>query len=398
MISKGLLTLAAAGVLATGAPVQAEQSTVVVEYVEITGLIDPSTSSHLLREIRNANLEGAGAMIIRLDSAGGVEAPLDELVEAISTSRTPIVVWVAPSGARAESAAFFLLEAAPIGVMSPGAWAGNWRPSDFTLQSATRRGPAALATRTVGATEALRLALIDYTAASLPEVLEGLREHPDLKGRTFIPRFHKMTSLERLQHGATRPSAAYLLLLLGAFLIIFEVYNPGVGGAAVAGGVALYFAFYGLSVLPVRWFGVGLVILGLGLLTYDLRELRLGPASVAALLAFGAGSFFAFPSFPNEVALGWLTIASGVILTLMFFIPVMTQALKARTARPIAGADKVIGTTGIARTDIAPDGQVSAGGTLWRARTLGAAIGEGSAVEIKGVSGLVLMVEESDPS
>lgn len=371
MISKGLLTLAAAGILATGSPVPAEQSTVVVDYVEVTGLIDPPVSAYLLREIRNANLAGAGAMVIRLESAGGVEVPLVDLIDAISTSRTPIVVWVSPSGARTESAAFFLLEAAPIGVMSPGALVGD-----------------------AGATDALRLGLIDYTAASLPELLEALRERPDFRGRTFIPRFHKMTSLERLQHGATRPAAAYLLLLLGAFLIIFEVYNPGVGGAAVAGGVAIYFAFYGLSVLPVRWFGVGLVILGLGLFTYELRELRLGRASVAALLAFGAGSFFAFPRSPDAVALGWVTIVSGVALTLLFFIPVMTQALKARTARPIAGADKVIGTTGIARTDVAPDGQVSAGGTLWRARTLGAAIGEGSAVEIKGVSGLVLMVEE----
>ena len=372
MISKALLTLAAAGVIATGSSLQAQESTVVAEYVEITGLIDPATSNHLLREIRNANLENSGVIVVRLDSAGGAEAHLDELVEAISTSRIPVVVWVAPSGARAESVAFFLLKAAPIRVMAPGASAGH-----------------------VAATEALRLGLIDYTAASLPQLLDGLRDRPDFRGRTFVPRFHKMTSLERLQHGATRPSAAYLLLLFGLFLIIFEVYNPGVGGAAVAGGVALYFSFYGLSVLPVRWFGVGLVILGLGCFTYDLRELRLGRVSVAALLAFGVGSFFAFPRSPAEIALGLPTLSLGIILTLLFFIPVMTQALKARTARPIAGADRVIGTTGIARTDIAPDGQVSAGGTLWRARTLGAAIGEGSAVEIKGVSGLVLMVEES---
>lgn len=351
MISKGFFALTAAALVVTGSPVHAEPSSVFVEYLEITGLIDPPTSAYLLREIRNANKSpagaGVGAMVIRLDSTGGVEASLDELVNAFSTSRVPIVVWVAP-GARAEAAAGFLLEAAPI----------------------------------------------KSTAASLPEVLESLREHPDLRGRTFIPRFHKMTSLERLQHGAIRPWAAYMLLLLGVFLIIFEVYNPGVGGAAVAGGAALYFAFYGLSVLPVRWFGVGLVILGLGLFTYDLRELRLGRASVVALLAFGAGSFFAFPRVPDEVALGLPAIAAGLAATLLFFIPVMTQALKARTARPIAGADKVLGTTGIARTDIAPDGQVSAGGTLWRARTLGAAIGEGSPVEIKGVSGLVLMVEE----
>ena len=381
MISKGLLTLAAAGILAVGSPMGAQLPPVVVEYVEVTGLLDPPTSAYLLREIRNANLAGAGAMIVRIDTAGQVEAPLVEIFKAISTSTTPIVVWVAPNAARTDAAGLTLLKAATyfkdensesLGAMAPGAMIGS-----------------------VGAAEAQSSGLIDFIAASLPEVLDGLREHLHLKDQPFIPRFHKMTSLERLQHGATRPWAAYLLLLLGAFLIIFEVYNPGVGGAAVAGGAALYFAFYGFSVLPVRWFGVGLVILGLGLFTYDLRELRLGRASVAALLAFGAGSFFTFPRYPDAVALGWLTIVSGLALTLLFFIPVMTQALKARTARPIAGADKVIGTTGIARTDIAPDGQVSAGGTLWRARTLGAAIGEGSAVEIKGVSGLVLMVEES---
>ncbi len=372
------MTLAAAGVIATGSSLQGQESTVVAEYVEITGLIDPATSNHLLREIRNADLENSGVMVVRLDSPGGVEAPADELVEAISTSRVPIVIWVAPSGARAEDVAVRLLEAAPIRVMAPGALVGY-----------------------MGATVALEEGLIHYTAASLPELLDGLRDRPDFEGLTFVPRFHKMTSLERLQHGAARPWAAYLLLLIGAFLVIFEVYNPGVGGAAVAGGVALYFAFYGFSVLPVRWFGVALVVLGLGLFTYDLRALRLGRASVAALLAFGVGSFFSFPRYPylpDAVALGWLTIVSGFALTLLFFIPVMTQALRARTARPIAGADKVIGTTGIARTDIAPDGQVSAGGTLWRARTLGPAIGEGSAVDIKGVSGLVLMVEESDSS
>ncbi len=205
-----------------------------------------------------------------------------------------------------------------------------------------------------------------------------------------------MPLLGRLLHGSVRPPAAYLLLLGGIFAILFELYNPGVGGAALCGGVAAGFSLYGFAILPTSWLGVALILIGLGLLTAELQRSRLGILTAAGLGSLLAGSIVSFAGAPASMRLPWWAIAAGIAGTLAFYFSVMPAAIRSRVARPLAGAENIVGTHGVARTDVSPEGQVMARGTLWRARTLGAAIPQGSSVEIKGVAGLTLMVEPAE--
>jgi len=392
-----------------------------IDYIELTGLIDPPSARFLQRQIRSSQSDGAEALIIRIDSPGGLGIPVSKMLRTIRASKVPVVAWIAPIGAKADSVGSALALAAQVLVVSPGGRLGNPSPADLNpgavsgglsdkvLAGLIRRrlsggDPSAAQTalrRGLSADEAVKIGLADYSAPSLPSLLAGLRDRTVYSGgaavtlgaRQFLPRFHKMGMFERLFHGSIRPAAAYLLVLAGAFAILFELYNPGVGGAAISGGVAAAFGLYGLSVLPVSWLGFVLVLGALVLLFRDLQASRLGPATLLGSVFLVGGSLLMFHGLPSPLRLPWWALAAGVASVYVFFFQVIPAAMGARTARPLSGTEGIVGARGIARTDVAPQGQVMARGTLWRARTLGAAIAQGTEVEIKGTSGLILMVE-----
>lgn len=394
------------------------------EYLELTGLLDSATSQFLVRRIRSAQSSGLSALIIRLDSAGPVDTPVEPVVRSILESRIPVIVWIAPGDALAGSGTALMALAAHRLVMSPGARLGPVYPTDLSFGGAgrsDRRGAAELmraaalargrdmsaasvdllTSGSLPASRAVNLGLADAIAPNVQTLLQDLKGTTvrtpagkvTLTDRPFALRFVKMSIMQRLTHSALRPEFAYLLFLLGFFGLIFELYNPGIGAAAMGGGIALMFSFYSFTALPVSWMAVAALVVALLLLNADLSTGRLGRFSSAGFGLLGAGSYFLYArDYPATRLPGWAMV-SGILLTVLFFVSVMTTAIRARTARPLPGAGGLLEAVGVARTDIAPDGQVMAGGTLWRARTLGAAIGEGTAVRIKGVSGLMLMVE-----
>jgi membrane-bound serine protease (ClpP class) len=210
-------------------------------------------------------------------------------------------------------------------------------------------------------------------------------------------RFHKMSVMERLLHTAIRPEIAYFLLLFGLFGLIFELYNPGVGAAALTGGICLAFAFYALSVLPTSWAGVALLVLAVLFLAIDLSTAGLGIFTAGSVVALVGGSILLFSGAGPELRLGWGSIAAAVAGILLFFLIVMRAVVRVRRSRPIAGAEGIVGTLGEARTDLDPEGRVMARGTLWKARAAGAAIPRGARVRVRSVSGLLLVVEEAEP-
>lgn len=423
------LVLASAALLVGLGLGEAQASTDVVEFIEITGVIDPVSSRFLLRQIDRAEEKGSRAVIIRLDTPGGLDISMREIVQRVLGSKVPVVVWVAPSGARAASAGVFITYAAHVAAMAPGTNLGAAHPVnlgeklDETTEAkvvndaaaylraiAKQRGRnvefaerAVRESASLDAEEAVAQDVADFTAGSLRALLAGLDgREVEVGGRSVrlstegvVPRFHKMGLLERILHSAIRPEIAYLVLLLGFYGLIFELYNPGIGAAGVLGGVALILGFYALSVLPTSWAGVALLVLAVAFFLADVHTAGLGVFTAGGTVALVAGSLLLFAGAGPEFRLAWWAIVGAVASAFVFFISIMTAAIRARTARPISGAEGMIGTIGVARTDIAPDGRVMAKGTLWRARTVGAAIGEGSPVRILGVSGLMLMVEEA---
>jgi membrane-bound serine protease (ClpP class) len=398
-------------------------------FVELTGLIDPASAESLLEQIEGAEKDGASALIVRLDTPGAVKTDVNRLVRAIVGSPIPVVMWVGPGDAGAEGAGTLLTMAAHYSAMTPAATLGpaepvdlknyrGGRPSTRASQSAeilleligrSRRGVQRTSKtdvlhRKVGAGNAERLGMVDATTGSISELLQGLKGRSitvngravTLSDEPFTLRFMKMGLIERLLHGAARPEAAYLLLLVGAFGIIFELYNPGVGAAALAGGVALGFGIYALTVLPTSWLGAALIGAGFGLLVLDLRTNRLGVSSAVGFAAILTGSLLLFVGVHPSLRLSLWAVAAGLAATAIFFVSIMTSALAARAAKPLVGTDGLVGSIGVARTDISPEGQVMARGTLWRAHTVGAAIGRGTPIKVMGVRGLILMVEPAE--
>ncbi len=395
-------------------PSQASAGSGAVDYFELSGVIDPVSANALLRSIGAAEASGSSVLIIRLDTPGGLRVPVTGLVDRIRHATVPIVVWIAPQGARAAGAGAFVAYAAPVLVMGPGTTLGPPIPVNLDGKPDTGAAGAYLrAMRTnnvpldaVSDSTAATQGLVSFRAGSLTTLIQNLN------GRTVTVngqpvtlsvlgaplRFHKLGFLDRLLHAATRPAVACMLLLIGVFGLVFEFYFPGIGAAGLMGGGALVLSLYGFSVLPTSWAALALVVVSLILFVPDLHNGGLGLPTAAGTVGFVVGSILLFPHASPALALPWWTIVAGVLGTLLFFISIMTAALRARVARPPAGIDGLVGSVGIARTDLVPDGEVTAAGSLWRARTLGAAIPEGTRVRVRSVVGLLLLVEGAGDS
>jgi membrane-bound serine protease (ClpP class) len=405
-----------------------------VDLVEVRGVIDPPTADYLRAQVRSAEERDAHALIVQLDTPGGLDSSMRDIIRDVAASPVPVVVWVAPRGARAASAGtfiamaahlVFMAEATEIGAASPVNLGGG---SDaildkkvtndaaaFIEELARTRGRNAEWARSavteaaaIGATEAEEIGVIDGKASSLRALLEALDGRtvaladaeaeldtwdPAQPGPNVAVNFKDMGPLQQLLHIVTDPEIAFLLLLIGFFGLIFELYNPGIGLAGILGGIALILAFYSLSVLPTNWAGVLLIALAVIFFLVDLHVAGLGVFTVGGLVALVAGGLILFSGAPDALRLSWWSIALGVAVSLLFFISVMTAALRVRLRRPITGEEGIVGEVGEAQTDIAPEGTVMTKGTLWRARTMETGIAAGSKVKIMASEGLVLLVE-----
>ena len=384
----------------------------IVDYFELTGVIDPVSAKALTQQIDVSAAAGSAALIVRIDTPGGLGVDVRALADRIRTSRVPIVAWVAPTGARAAGAGLVVAEAAPVLVMAPGTTLGPLVPVNLeakpdpaaatgVLQGEAEANGRGLSTLPNGGSlsdnAAAAAGILTFRAGALGTLLANLDGRTVGGAKVSVAgaelRFHKMALLDRILHAVARPAVAYMLVLLGIFGIVFELYFPGIGAAGLMGGGALLLGLYGFTVLPTSWAALTLVLLGLAAFVPDLHMGGLGVPTAAGTLALAAGSFLLFPHAAPALRLPWWAAVSGVAGTLVFFISIRTAALRARAARPPAGLEGIVGSVGVARTALVPDGEVTAAGSLWRAHTLGAAVAEGTRVRVRSVSGLLLMVE-----
>ena len=401
-----------------------------LDLVEVTGTIDPQVSEYLRDRIEGAQADGVHALVIQLDTPGGLDTSMREIIRQILDSDVPVAVWIAPRGARAASAGTFIAyaanlvymaEATELGAATPINLGGDDLEDKVTNDAAAFIRELAIARdrdaewaeeavregASIGATEAVERGVANGSASSLAELLQAmdgvdvevadgssvtLETWDEARSTPSVSiRFQEMNLLQRLLHAVTTPDLAYLLLLIGMFGIIFELYNPGIGLGGILGGVALLLGFYSLSVLPTNWAGVLLIVLGVVFLLVDLHTAGLGIWTVGGIAGLVAGGLLLFSGASLRVD-AW-TIAAAVIGTLIFFISVMTAALRVRLRRPITGEEGLIGSVAEAKTDIAPEGTVVTKGMLWRARTMETGIAAGEKVQVKATEGLVLLVE-----
>lgn len=432
LLSAALLAVAVSG-LTTGSAVA--QTDRIVDVIEVEGIIDPPMADYLRGRLDGAEDDEIHAAILQLDTPGGLDSSMRQIIQQVLESEVPIVVWIAPRGARAASAGTFITYAANLAYMAEATELGAATPvnlggdtSDTLAEKATNdaaafirelaiardRNPdwAESAVRdaaSIGATEAQRIGVVNGIASSLDDLLraidgqtvevgDGSRvlldtwdDEKDVLGVTL--RFQNMNLMQQLLHAVTNPEIAYLLILLGTFGLIFELYNPGIGLAGLLGGVSLLLGFYALSVLPTNWAGVLLVMAAVAFLLVDLHTAGLGIWTAGGLAALVAGGLILFSGADASLGLEPWAIVAAVVLTLLFFISVMTAALRVRLRRPVTGEEGIIGEIGEAKTDIAPEGTVMTKGTLWRARTMETGIAAGERVRVMASEGLVLLVE-----
>lgn len=396
----------------------------------VRGPIDPAVKNYLLQGFDRAREDGAGAFLIRLDTPGGLLDATRDIVQGILNAPFPVIVHVAPRGARATSAGVFLLLAADVAAMAPHTHTGAAHPvqlggspgedkrgndtplNDKILSDAVAyiRGLAETHGRnadwaekavrdsvSLTAEEARTQRVIDFLAEDESDLLAQLSQRKIKKdGRDVVwPTAasrrvaHDMSLAQRWLHVLAHPNVAYLLLTLGFYALIYELATPGVGLGAVVGVVSLVFAFFSLQVLPLNYAGLILILAGIVLMATDVLGSSHGLLMLGGLLTFGLGSFFLFDrSLPHfRISLG--LILGTLAATSFYFGVALKQIFKARRLTPRVGAENLLGKTGELKTE----GMVFLEGALWSTEGV-EGLAPGDKVRVLEVLGTRLRVEK----
>ena len=358
-----------------------------VAVVPLDGAIGPASADFVRRAIERSAKDGTQLVVLRMDTPGGLDTAMREIIKAILASPVPVAVFVAPSGARAASAGTFILYAAHVAAMAPGTNLGAASPvsivptaqqkdgkkdegGDTMMRKATNdavayiRGLAQLRGRnadwaeravrqavSLPAQEALKLKVIDMIAADVPELLQKLKKADapvvdvEVDWRT------------RVLAVITNPSIAYILVILGVYALMFEFMNPGLVLPGVVGVISLLTAMYALHLLPVNYAGLALILLGIGFMVAEAFLPAYGSLGVGGLVAFVLGSVLliedtAVPGFeiPYAVIAGVATASAG------FLVVVLGMLLKSRRAVVVSGREHMIGAPGEALEDFQDEG------------------------------------------
>ena len=387
-----------------------------VDVIDVDGFLDPVTRDFILISIDEAVANKSQALIIKLDSPGSLlsQADLDKLETTVANDhRIPIAVWIGDYQARATRGAARLVAAADVvGVAGAGS-IGNATPTPAGLKSV--RGDA-LVGKSYSAEAAVKAKLVDITAPVLVEFvgqLDGktidghklvtVYQEKDRKGQVikdgkgravnkpYGVRFAKLGLLARLLHMATNPSIAYLFLLVGMSLFVFEFFTGGIGAAAVVGLMAFVLAASGLGNLPTRPLGVALLVLAMIGFSVDIQSGTPRFWTGVGVIALVVGSLTLFTS-GVQVPLAWVGVM--VVMVVLFMVNGMPTMVRTRFATPTIGRDAMIGEIGTAREAVNPDGIVMVRGAPWRARTNRATpIAAGDQIRVASIDGLLLEVE-----
>jgi membrane-bound serine protease (ClpP class) len=403
-----------------------------VEVITYDGVINPVAAEYVTEAIGAAAERRAEALILKLDTPGGLDSSMRTIVKALLASEVPVIVYVAPTGARAASAGVFITLAAHRAAMAPGTNIGAAHPvamgggtmdeemtrkvendaAAYIKSIAERRGRnvqwAENAVRkSVSATEqeALTLKLIDLVAPDLPWLLDRLdgmevatavgTRRLATKGAQVIER--PMGRRLRILSVLSDPNVAYILMLVGIYGLIFELSNPGAIFPGVVGGIALILAFYAFQTLPINY--AGLLLIGLAVLFFvaELTVPSYGLLTVGGVIALTLGSLMLVRGDLPGFGLSWGVVAPAVILTVLFFAVMLRYAWRSQRAKTTTGVEGLIGAVAVAKTAIAPRGSVALQGELWDASSA-ESIAAGESVEVAAVEGLTLIVKRRAPT
>jgi membrane-bound serine protease (ClpP class) len=397
-----------------------------VSRLDLEGVISPVTLRLVETAIDRAQAQGSEALIIQLDTPGGLERSMRSIVQRMLQAPLPIVVYVAPTGARAASAGVFITMAAHVAAMAPATNIGAAHPvalgggadkeslkkiendaAAFIRTVALERGrnaewaeKAVRQSVSITEREAVRLKVVDLIADSIPDLLQKIdgRTVKTPKGSiTLQTRAAAVKTIEigfrdRVLNIITDPNVAYILMMMGMIGVIAELYNPGAIFPGVIGGISLILAFFAFQSLPINYAGLLLILLGVGLMLAEIKIVSHGILGVGGVAALLLGSLMLFEAPEVGFRVSWWVLLPTVSATAGTFLIVVAAGVRALGRRPMLGASGLVGQVGVARTRLAPEGQVSVQGEIWRAVADDAPIEEGAPARIVGVQGLTLRV------
>jgi membrane-bound serine protease (ClpP class) len=394
--------------------------------VSLTGTVDPLSARYVERGINTGGSEHAAAVLIRIDTPGGLSSSMRDIVQAVSKSSVPVVCWVGPTGARAASAGAIIMLGCPVAAMAPGTNIGAAHPVGFSGQvldekvtndaAAYARSLAQAHNRSadvaekmvrqsisLSADEALQQKVIDFIAPTQTNVFTYLAGKT-VNGVTINspqPAFQPvgMTFIEAVLHGAVDPNIAFILFLLGLVGIIFEILHPGITLPGILGSLSFLVSLVLLGLLPVNIAGVVLLLVGMIFFAFEVHIHSFGVAAALGLSSLILGGLFLFnSSVPNAAVSKWLIVGMALALA-AFFTMVVRVVVQSRKRLPSpAKLGDVVGAEAVVVRELDPIGIVRAHREQWSARSAGATIPEGARVRVTGVQGLTLQVEPLEVS
>ena len=404
--------------------VESAQKEVMV--IQVQDVINPVTSEFIEKSIKKANDRAMEALVIMLDTPGGLDTSMRSIIKAINSSDIPVVVYVAPPGARAASAGVFITLAAHVAAMAPGTNIGAAHPvgiggkMDKTMVEkvtndavayirsiAERRGrnadwaeQAVRKSVSITASEALKMGVIDMVSNNLTDLLKAIdgRKVDTLSGKKTL--HTKDAALVREEMGIrlkilamiSNPNVAYILMLLGFYGLFFELTNPGAIFPGVVGGICLILAFYAFQTLPVNYAGLLLIILAIIMFVLEVKITSHGVLTIGGLISMIIGSLMLFESPGPFLKLSIYLILPAALLTALFFSVTVGLALKAWKRKPVTGVEGLVGIEGLAHTDIYKDGMALVRGEYWQAYS-DEPIKKGERIRVESVSGLRIKVK-----
>lgn len=399
----------------------------VVYTIQIDAPITPVVTEYIIKSIDKATKAEAEALIIELDTPGGLVESTREIVKKMIVSDVPIVVYVSPSGSRAASAGVFITIAANIAAMAPSTRIGAASPvqmqgkMDETMAKKVTNDLAAMARglaerrgknpkwaedavrKAVSITEkeALKKNVIDLIAPDMETLIKkinGRTVETGLGKKTIRTRTAEVKEITmgfryKLLEVISNPNIAYILMILGFYGLYFELANPGVILPGVAGAICLILAFYALQTLPINYAGLMLIILGIGLFIAEAFITSGGVLGVGGVVAMLFGSVMLIDSPSPFMKLSWAVIIPVVAVSAALFIISLTVAIKVHKEKPDTGKEGLLGLEGEARTDVHAAGQIFIHGELWSAHS-DEPVQKGDRVVVEVVEGFKLKVKK----
>jgi membrane-bound serine protease (ClpP class) len=407
----------AVGMLAFIPPAGAQddgQQAAVFDIIQVSGFIDEIVADFIEQSIAGAEESGAGGIILQINSSASVvdDERLLGLAQRITESSVPVYSWVGPSGASAEGGITQLMAVTDEIGVAFGAKFGNTGElivADF-ISDERAALLAGLENITVDETEALALGLIDHPAPTLAFFALGPDEGDELPNFEYINdptsseddplrqiaspvRLRKLSLFKGWMHSVASPAMAYLLFIIGAALLVFELYTAGVGIAGVVGAVCFILGCYGLDVLPTRPWALALLVIAMIGYCIDIQSGVPRLWSVISTVCLIIGSLFLFDGF----SISWITLLVGIVGIGLSMINGMPAMVRTRFGTPTIGREWMVGMMGEAVTEVKKDGVVMIDGAPWRAMVnRSTPIAAGDPVRVVAIEGLYLEIEPEE--